>query len=103
MKRTPLRPVSTRTAARNRRLALIPRGRCTFAEHVYAAGMGTVHYPDCGGGIELHHIAPRSVAPHLVEDPANLVALCHTHHAWVTDHPKDAHALGLHRYSWEVS
>jgi DNA (cytosine-5)-methyltransferase 1 len=44
----------------------------------------------CAGELETHHVIPRSTAPHLVTDPANLVALCHFHHQYVTDHPAEA-------------
>lgn len=31
----------------------------------------------------------------------NCVGFCQVHHDWVTEHPREAHALGLVRHSWE--
>lgn len=55
----------------------------------------------CGGRLEVHEIIPRSqwAAGYLVIE--NTVLLCHNFHAWVTDHPQGAHALGFRRWSYE--
>lgn len=56
----------------------------------------------CLGGPEVHHLKRR---PHCTPaervDPDNGRLLCTAHHNWVTEHPADAHDLGLHRWSWE--
>lgn len=108
MKRSPLRPVSVKARARRKDEAEFRRivqardsWRCQFAAYAYDHGMTTT--AACSGPYEVHHIAPRSIAPHLTLDPSNGVVLCSTHHAWVGAHPKEAHAIGLHRYSWEAS
>jgi 5-methylcytosine-specific restriction endonuclease McrA len=58
----------------------------------------------CTDTLEVHEVIPRSAwaAGWLVPD--NCVTLCggpNGHHAWVTDHPAEAHRLGLHGFSWE--
>lgn len=56
----------------------------------------------CWGIPEVNHVKGR---PHCTPservDPDNGMLLCTVHHKWVTEHPEDAHALGLHRWSWE--
>ena len=51
--------------------------------------------------LEAHEIIPRSAwaKGYLVLD--NVAMLCRPHHQRVTDNPAEAHALGLHRFSWE--
>lgn len=56
----------------------------------------------CVGALELHHLAPRSVAPQLLTDPANLRFLCLSHHDWVDAEPDLAEAVGLHVKSWDA-
>lgn len=34
-------------------------------------------------------------------DPAHVIPLCRPCHRWVTEHPREARALGLTRWSWE--
>ena len=55
----------------------------------------------CGGDLECHEIIPRSAwaAGWLVLE--NCVSICHRHHTWIGDHPADAHAFGLHGFSYE--
>jgi len=55
----------------------------------------------CGGRLEVHEPIPRSAWPgvHLLADHA--VAVCAAHHRWIGAHPLDAHAVGLHGFSWE--
>lgn len=57
---------------------------------------------ECGGPLDPHERIPRSAWPggELVLD--NVLTVCRAHHRWVDHHPDDAHALGLHGYSWEV-
>lgn len=42
-----------------------------------------------------HHVIPRSVAPQLVLEPGNLMALCRECHNWVKDNPAEAYRLGF--------
>lgn len=56
--------------------------------------------PKCGRcgvrrSTDPHHIIPRSVAPNLVLEPANLIALCRTCHNWVKDNPGLAYRAGF--------
>lgn len=54
----------------------------------------------CRGPLDPHEIIPRSAwrAGYLVV--SNVIGVCRAHHDWIGDHPDDAHALGLHGYSW---
>jgi hypothetical protein len=56
----------------------------------------------CSGPRDVHEIIPRSAwrAGYLVVD--NCIVTCRIHHEWIHHHPDEAHALGLHGYSWEV-
>lgn len=57
----------------------------------------------CGGDLDVHEVAPRSVYPGGHLDSDNTIAICRRHHNWVGDNPAAAAELGLHRYSWEVT
>lgn len=48
---------------------------------------------------DLHHLAPRSVAPQLVLAEDNLVVLCRGCHNWVKDNPRAAYESGWLRKS----
>jgi hypothetical protein len=56
----------------------------------------------CIGPLDVHEIIPRSAwrAGYLVVD--NCLIVCRSHHDWIGDNPDEAHARGLHGYSWEV-
>lgn len=56
---------------------------------------------DCRGQLDAHEIVPRSAWADGVYDPDNIVPVCRAHHDWITNHESEAHALGLHRNSWE--
>jgi len=49
---------------------------------------------------EIHEVVTRARGGSIL-DPANCRALCRRCHAWVTEHPKQAHEEGLMRHSWE--
>lgn len=51
-----------------------------------------------GAPPQIHHVKRRW---HGSDNPENLMTLCLTHHQWVTEHPADAHDLGLSKWSWE--
>lgn len=36
-----------------------------------------------------------------ITDPANILLVCRPCHVWITDHPVEAQAKGLVRWSWE--
>ena len=42
-----------------------------------------------------HHLIPRSVAPQLVLEPGNLMALCRLCHDWVKSNPREAYRTGF--------
>lgn len=56
---------------------------------------------ECRGPLDPHEIIPRSAwrAGYLVL--SNVVTCCRGHHDWIHAHEIEAHALGLHGYSWE--
>lgn len=56
----------------------------------------------CGGPRDGHEIIPRSAwaKGYLVVD--NVITVCRDHHHWIDTHPDEAHALGLHGYSWQI-
>lgn len=55
----------------------------------------------CGGGLDVHEIIPRSAWARGWLVVANCLTICRFHHRWVDVHPTDAHAVGLHGFSWE--
>jgi hypothetical protein len=83
--------------------------RLTRAEVVLAArqrdggcvGRGLIPDHHCSGALAGHEVIPRSAWPggHLVV--GNVRTLCKAAHRWVHAHEREAHALGLHGYSWE--
>ena len=62
---------------------------------------GLVLHVACWGPLDVHEPIPRSAWPgvHLLPDRAT--SICRGHHCWVDANPAEAHALGLHGYSWE--
>jgi|JI10StandDraft_1071094.scaffolds.fasta_scaffold36307_2 hypothetical protein len=55
----------------------------------------------CQGDLEVHERHQRSIRPGSELDLNDTMALCHRHHAWVSDHVLEAHTLGLLKHSWE--
>jgi len=49
---------------------------------------------------EVHEILTRARGGSIL-DRSNCVALCHSCHAWITEHPKEAHAMGMMKNSWD--
>lgn len=56
-------------------------------------------WPASSRALQLHHVKNRSQGG--TNDDDNLRAVCGTHHNWITEHPADAHEVGLTRWSWE--
>lgn len=54
----------------------------------------------CGGPLDVDEIVGRGAGGDYL-DVNNCQALCRRHHEWKHEHPADAHALGLTRFSWE--
>lgn len=69
------------------------KGRCQAEQLV----------PDvrCGGPIDVHELVPRSCWPKGYLVLTNTVLICRSHHMWVDSNPAAAHAVGLHKMSWE--
>ena len=55
----------------------------------------------CRLPLDVHEVIPRSAWSHGYLVESNAVALCRAHHDYVGTHQSEAHALGLHGYSWE--
>lgn len=49
---------------------------------------------------EVHELVSRARGGSIL-DRSNCVALCHTCHRWITEHPAEAHAQGWLRHSWD--
>ncbi len=49
----------------------------------------------CGGPLDAHHIAERSLRPDLKFDVNNGIALCRAHHNWIPLNRAEAIRLGL--------
>ena len=96
----PLRHISekrlARQAERERAVELAFRRAgyaCVLAERV--PGLR------CRGGMDAHEIVPRSAWPEGMYEADNIVPVCRVHHDWIGSHEAQAHALGVHGYSWE--
>ena len=91
-RRTALRQVSAKKAARNETWA-------TIRADVLARDMGcrgqAILDVRCGGPVDVHHIRRRGQGG--TDELDNLIALCRSCHAWVHDHPDRARAIGLLR------
>lgn len=57
----------------------------------------------CAGPLDVHEVIPRSAWRAGYLDPANCILVCRAHHDWIGANPDQAHAFGLHGYSWEVT
>jgi 5-methylcytosine-specific restriction protein A len=69
------------------------RDKCCQA-HVHGFGLDV----RCGGGLQIHHKLPRGMggtSDPTINDPANLVLLCQTHHAQVESNRSEAYAADL--------
>lgn len=53
----------------------------------------------CWGPLDPQHVIPRSTAPELVADEANIVGCCRGHHQWIESEPIKARKLGLHGHA----
>lgn len=99
MKRSRVAPRSPKRIAETDERAAV-RAAVHARDHVCQA-IGVIPHHTCAGPLDVDEIIPRSAWPggHLVGDNCQL--LCRRAHDWKGDHPADAHALGLHGYSWE--
>lgn len=50
---------------------------------------------------EVHEILSRARGGSIVEDD-NVLALCHAHHQWVTEHPRLSAIAGLSKSRWQT-
>lgn len=55
----------------------------------------------CDGPLDPHEVIPRSAWHDGQYDLDNIVMVCRAHHRWIDNHPALAHAVGLHKFSWE--
>lgn len=97
-------PVSTKRRLRypereHVRLAVIERDRACVA--VLAGAPGRCASPDGRRPtLEVHEIKTRGRGGSIYTTD-NCIAACQRHHDWITEHPSEAHELGLVRHSWE--
>jgi hypothetical protein len=113
VKRTRLNPISKkRRAALPARSAVIREvherdQHCQFISRLWAPESGweegdLVGVPTrCSGPLDVHEIIPRSAWSAGWLEPSNCVLLCRLHHSWVTENPRVANLLGLHKFSHE--
>lgn len=66
-----------------------PTGRCANS----ASDVHEMLTRGRGGGIRADAVNERS----------NLMAVCRSHHDWITTHPREAEAMGLVRHAWSPS
>lgn len=99
-RRVGLAPMSAkRKAEAPARAAVVAEVLARDGQRCRAAGLAP---GPCGGPLDVHEVIPRSVRPGAHLDPTGATTICRTCHQWVTDHPLEAHALGLHKFSWEA-
>lgn len=112
MKRTPLSPMSKKRRrdleARRQVIRLVHERdeQCVFWPYVWGSPAwveGDLQGAPvtCMEPLDVHEIIPRSAWSGGWLDPANCVLICRAHHQWVTEHPAEAHRIGLHGFSWE--
>lgn len=73
------------------------RGRC---EALTLAGSVEPTMRYCAGPWDFHEVLTRARGGS-ISDPENILHVCRRHHDWITDHPQEAHDLGLVAHSWE--
>lgn len=56
---------------------------------------------ECVAHLDPHERIPRSAWAEGIYDYDNVLCVCRAHHRWIDLHETEAHALGLHGYSWE--
>ena len=52
-----------------------------------------------GRSTEVHEVKSRARGGSIT-DIANVKALCHACHQWITEHPHEAHVSGMSQHSW---
>jgi hypothetical protein len=101
MKRTPLRSMSQK-----RRSLLALRRQVVATVHQrdqVCQAAAKLPQIECGGVLDVHEICPRSVDSASWLDASKAMLVCRRHHDHIGDHPLEAHAVGLHRFSWELA
>jgi hypothetical protein len=99
MKRTRIKPVSEkRLAERDVRAAVRETTLRRAGFRCQAPGEFGLR---CSGPLDCHETYTRGTTPGSHLDDTITIALCRTHHSYVTDHPAEAHAAGLRAWSWE--
>lgn len=99
-----LKPMSAKTKARIPERTLVREEALRLAGNQCQAKdvipeISCWHPP--GKTLDVDEIRGRGVNPGGQFDPDNVQVLCRAHHAWKTDHPKEAHERGLTKFSWE--
>jgi len=99
MKRTRLKPVSAKRLAEREQRAEVRE--VTLRRAGYRCEAPSAFGLRCGGVLDVHETFPRGANPGSHLDSTITVALCRIHHSYVTDHPQEAHDVGLRHWSWE--
>lgn len=97
-RRTPLRKVSPKTAARNRKRAAFRAAELASRPYCEAQGSIWTHDPSYNRcsmiSVDLHEPLTRARGGDIL-DPKNTVALCRPCHDWIHNNPAAATDLGL--------
>lgn len=91
-RRTALRPVSTKKAARDRIWVTV---RADALARDMGCRAGAILDVRCGGPLDVHHIRRRGQGGTDTLD--NLITACRSCHDWIHAHPERARELGLLR------
>lgn len=97
-RRTPLRPVSQRTATRRSERDAVRR---TVHERDRNCQAALLAPGPCSGPHDVHELVRRSQWADGQYKAENCVLVCRAHHEWIGGHPAEAHRLGLLLWSWE--
>jgi hypothetical protein len=105
-RKTPLRsgrrPLPTfsprRKAAAPARRAVVAAVRERDGNRCQAAGLFPV---GCGGRLDVHELVRRSAWSQGYLDEGNCVCCCRSCHTYLSEHPAEAQAAGMHLASWE--
>jgi hypothetical protein len=79
-------------------ISAVADGQRCEAGPVLSAGRVAVRC--AGAACDWHEVVTRARGGSIL-DPANRLWVCRPCHTWITEHPAQAHDLGLVKHSWE--
>lgn len=92
--RAPIRQTSRKRAAELREYAKVTA--------TLRGGPCLARLPGCAGQMsDVNHVKPLGRGGAFT-DPANHLPVCRPCHTWITEHPIEAHGMGLTLHSWET-